>query len=227
VFNTVGGFAERYLRERSLRSNTVAGYRQLLESRILPRFRDTPLVDVTLGEIKAWRGSLDPTTEATNAAAYRLLRSLLQAAEEEELIDRAPPKIRGASTARVKRIAKPATFDELAIIIDNMPQRLRLFVVLAAFVGLREGEALELRRSDVDGRTGRIDITRKVDKNSRRGVPGACRECGRPITALRPPAACAPSTCLPRSSNCCSGTCSSTPPRARPACSSPATAPTT
>jgi integrase len=183
VFNTVGGFAERYLSERSLRPNTVTAYRQLLDSRILPTFRDTPLVDVTLADIKLWRASLDPKTEATNAAAYRLLRSLLQAAEEEELIDRAPPKIRGASTARVKRVAKPATFDELAVIIDNMPQRLKFFIVLAAFVGLREGEALELRRSDVDGLTGRIDVSRKVDKNAKREAPGACPGCGRPITA--------------------------------------------
>jgi integrase len=183
VLNTVGGFAERYLSERSLRPNTVGGYRQLLDSRILPTFRDIPLADVTLADIKSWRAALDPKTEATNAAAYRLLRSLLQAAEEEELIDRAPPKIRGASTARVKRVAKPATFDELAIIIENMPQRLKLFVVLAAFVGLREGEALELRRSDIDGRIGRIDVARKVDKNARRGAVGACRDCGRPITA--------------------------------------------
>jgi integrase len=183
VFNTVGGFAERYLSERSLRPNTLAGYRQLLDSRVLPTFRNTPLVDVTLADIKSWRAAMDPKTEATNAAAYRLLRSLLQAAEEEELIDRAPPKIRGASTARVKRMAKPATFDELAVIIENMPERLRLFIVLAAFVGLREGEVLELRRSDVDGRIGRIDVTRKVDKNANRDASGACRECGRPITA--------------------------------------------
>ena len=183
AFNTVGGFAERYLAERSLRPNTLSGYRQLLDSRILPKFRDTPLVDVSLAGIKSWRASLHPETEATNAAAYRLLRSLLQAAEEEELIDRAPPRIRGASTARVKRVAKPANFEELAVIIDNVPQRLRLFIVLAAFVGLREGEALELRRSDVDGRTGRIVVSRKVDKNAKRGARGACPDCGRPITA--------------------------------------------
>ena len=183
VFNTVGGFAERYLAERSLRPNTLSGYRQLLDSRILPTIRDTPLVDVSLAGIKSWRASLEPETEATNAAAYRLLRSLLQAAEEEELIDRAPPRIRGASTARVKRVAKPANFEELAVIIDNVPQRLRLFIVLAAFVGLREGEALELRRSDVDGRTGRIVVSRKVDKNAKRGARGACPDCGRPITA--------------------------------------------
>ncbi len=103
-----------------------------------------PLRDVTLSESKAWRASLDASTESTNAAAYWLVRSMMQAAEEE-LIDRAPPKIRGASSAPVKRVAVPATFDELAMIVDEMPDRLRLLIVLAAFVGLREGELLELR----------------------------------------------------------------------------------
>ena len=140
---------------------------------------------MTLSEIKAWRASLDPKTESTNAAAYRLLRSLLQAAEEEELIDRAPPKIRGASSAPVKHVAVPATLDEIAVIIDAMPERLRLLIVLAAFVGLREGELLELRRSDVDGVTGRINVTRKVDKDvdpgGRRGLPEL-----RPSRSARP-----------------------------------------
>ncbi len=181
--NTVAAFANRYLAERELRPNTISGYRQLLATRILPYFGEMPLRDVTLSEIKAWRASLDASTESTNAAAYRLLRSLMQAAEEEELIDRAPPRIRGASSAPVKRVAVPATFDELAVIVDEMPDRLRLLIVLAAFVGLREGELLELRRSDVDGVTGRIDVTRKVDKDANPSVRGACPECGRPISS--------------------------------------------
>lgn len=227
LFNTVGGFAERYLSERSLRPNTVSGYRQLLDSRILPTFRDAPLVEVTLADIKSWRAAMDPKTEATNAAAYRLLRSLLQAAEEEELIDRAPPKIRGASTARVKPYAPPATFDELAVIIENMPERLRLFIVLAAFFGLREGEALELRRSDIDGVTGRIDVTRKVDKNTKRDALGACSDCGRRSPPPRRRAVSGPCTCLRPSCQCCKSTCSSTRRQDQPGCSSPATAPTT
>jgi integrase len=181
--NTVASFAERYLRERGLRPNTVKGYRTLLQTRILPYFGEMPLREVTLAEIKAWRASLLASTEATNAAAYRLLRSILQAAEEEELIDRAPPKIRGASTARVKRVAVPATFDEVAVIIDRMPDRLKLLIVLAALVGLREGELLELRRADVDGVSGRISVTRKIDKDVVLGAPGACPNCGRPISA--------------------------------------------
>lgn len=181
-YNTVGTFAERYLKERTLRPTTVHNYRRLLIGRINPYFGEMPLRDVTLSEIKAWRASLDPRTEASNASAYRLLRSLLQAAEEEELIDRAPPKIRGAGTAGVQRVAVPATFEEIAVITDAMPVRLRLLIVLAAFVGLRQGELLELRRSDFDGVTGRINVARKVDKDVVPGAKGSCPRCGRVVS---------------------------------------------
>lgn len=181
--NTVGSFAERFVVERGLRPTTQKNYRLLLGTRILPYFADTPLTEVTLTEIKQWRASLDPATAASNAAAYRLLRALLQSAEEEELIFRAPPKIRGAGSSPVRRVAVPATLDELAVIVDAMPERLRLLIVLAAFVGLRQGELLELRRSDVDGVTGRLSVTRKVDKDVIPGAHNACLECGRVISA--------------------------------------------
>lgn len=73
--------------------------------------------------------------------------------------------------------------DEIAVIVDEMPENLKLFIVVAAIVGLREGELLELRRSDIDGTTGRISVTRKVDKGADRSIRGACPECGRPISS--------------------------------------------
>ncbi|MAS56159.1 MAG: hypothetical protein CMJ44_16330 [Pimelobacter sp.] len=76
--NTLQSFAERYLAERGLRPNTVRGYRALLKGQILPFFGDAPLHEVTLAQIKTWRASLDPGKESTNAASYRLLRSILQ-----------------------------------------------------------------------------------------------------------------------------------------------------
>lgn len=179
----VGMFAQCYLTGRGLRPNRLRGYAALLSSRILPYFADVPLRDVTLSEVQAWRSTLDPATESTNAAAYRLLRSVLQAAEEEELIDRVPPKIRGASAAKVKRTAVPATIPELAVIIDAIPARLKLLIVLASYVGLREGELLELRRSDIDGLTGRVRVTRKIDKDVIPGAVGACPNCGRAISS--------------------------------------------
>jgi hypothetical protein len=90
----------------------VRNYDALLATRILPYFGAMPLRDVTLSEIKAWRRSLDPTTASSNAAAYRL-RSILQAAQDGEVVDRAQPKIRGASTVPVKQVVIPATFGEI------------------------------------------------------------------------------------------------------------------
>jgi integrase len=181
--NTVAVYAERYLRDpdRGLRPSTIRGYRQMLDSRIIPKFGDTPLSEIKLSDIRAWRAQMSATTPAANAAAYRLLRSLLQAAEEDELIERAPSKIRGASSARTQRTATPATLDELATIVDHMPDRLKLFIVLAAFVGLREGELLELRRADIGDEIGTVSITRKVEKDADPSADGACRSCGRVV----------------------------------------------
>lgn len=77
----------------------------------------------------------------------------------------------------------PATFDEIAVTTEAMPDRLKLLIVLAGFVCLRQGEMLELRRSDVDGVNGRIDVSRKVDKDVVPGAVGACPQCGRAINA--------------------------------------------
>ena len=212
--NTVGTFAERYLVERDLRPTTVRNYQTLLDSRILPYFGEMPLRDVTLSEIKKWRASLDPETESTNAAAYRLLRSILQAAEEEELIDRAPPKIRGAGTAPVKQVAVPATLDEIAVIIDAMPERLQAAHRARRVrrpAGGRAARAAPLRRrrrhrpdqrhpQGRQGRADRCDPRRLPAVRSRRSARRRRR------------AASAPSTSRRRSSRCCRSTCSSTPP---------------
>ena len=202
-------------------------YQGLLATRINPYFGEMPLKNVTLSEIKAWRASLNPKTEATNAAAYRLLRSLLQAAEEEELIDRAPPKIRGAGSAPVRRVAVPATLDEIAIITDTMPEHLRLLIVLAAFVGLRQGELLELRRSDVDGVTGRIRSAARSTRTWSRVPAAPARSAVASSARRRRRAASGPSTSRRRSCRCCRSTCSSTRRPARPDCSFPVIAPTT
>ncbi len=181
--STLGPFAQRYLAQRDLRPTTLTNYRHLLRTRILPHFGDVPLHEITVTEVKAWLGRLNPDTESANAAAYRLLRTLLTSAAEEELIERVPPRVRGASVSTPKRVAKPATIEEIQAIVAAMPTNLKLFVVLAAYVGLRQGELLELRRSDLDLATGRIHVARKVDKDVIVGAKRVCPSCGRGISA--------------------------------------------
>ncbi|WP_165763283.1 MULTISPECIES: tyrosine-type recombinase/integrase [unclassified Nocardioides] len=179
--NTFAVYAERYLMSRDLRPKTVREYRGLLDRTLVPAFGETPLKAITREGVRAWHAALPTKTPAANAAAYRLLRSVMNAAEDDELIDRSPVRIQKASTARVKNPQKPSPVDEMATIVDNMPERLRLFIVLAAFAGMREGEIFELRRSDIRSTSGSISVTRKIEKDADPQADGACPNCGRVI----------------------------------------------
>lgn len=179
--NTFAVYAERYLTSRDLRPKTIREYRGLLDRTLLPAFGETPLKQITREAVRSWHEARPKTTPAANAAAYRLLRSVMGAAEDDELIDRNPARIQKASTARVKNPQKPSPVDEIATIVDNMPERLRLFIVLAAFAGMREGEIFELRRSDIEPTSGSIAVIRKIEKDADPTADGACPDCGRVI----------------------------------------------
>lgn len=174
-------YAERYLAERDLRSNTAKEYRRILTTVLLPAFGQTPLKRIGRDDVRSWHKALPVGTPSANAAAYRFLRSIMKAAEDDELIDRNPVRIAMASTARVQNEQKPSPVDEIATIVDAMPERLRLFIVLAAFTGMREGEIFELRRSDLDSPSGAIAVTRKIEKDANPTADGACANCGRVI----------------------------------------------
>jgi len=84
----------------------------------------------------------------------------LGSAVSDDLIAANPCHIRGAgSTKRVHQI-KPATFAELEAITVNLPDRYRLMVLLASWCAMRFGELIELRRSDIDMKAGKIMIRR-------------------------------------------------------------------
>ena len=73
-----------------------------------------------------------------------------------------PCRIRGAGQAKRVSRTEPATLDELATMVDAMPERYRLMVLLAAWCGLRFGELTELRGKDIDTRKGIIRLRRAV-----------------------------------------------------------------
>jgi integrase len=58
---------------------------------------------------------------------------------------------------------KPATLDELeALVVAMRPDRYKLMVLLASWCALRFGELAELRRSDIDLRSGVVRVRRAV-----------------------------------------------------------------
>jgi integrase len=61
-----------------------------------------------------------------------------------------PCHIKGAGNFKRVHKVTTLTLDELAALVDAMPERYQPMTLLAAWCGLRFGEFTELRRKDID-----------------------------------------------------------------------------
>lgn len=78
------------------------------------------------------------------AHCYSLLKTILETARmRDRIIESNPCAIRGAGTTERKIKPKPATLEQLGIIVGEMPDNLRLMVLLATWAALRFDELVE------------------------------------------------------------------------------------
>ena len=158
---TVADYADAWMADRELKSRTRGHYAYLLNKHVMPHLGGLLVKQVTPAIVRTWHAQLD-TGPTARAHAYALLRSIMATAVDDDLLPTNPCRIRGATKAKRARVIEPATLEELTVIAANMPDRLRLFVPLSAWCALRFGEAAELRRPDIDLRSGVIRIRRGV-----------------------------------------------------------------
>ena len=147
---TLSEYSASWLHSRTLKPRTRAHYRQLLDRHILPELGEYRLTAITPMIVRNWHAALAPNTPTYRAHAYGLLRTIMGTALGEQLIMINPCVIRGGSTSKTVHKSRPATLEELAILVEHMPDRLRLAVLIASWCGLRYGEIFELRRGDID-----------------------------------------------------------------------------
>jgi len=152
--------ANRQVAGRPLKDRTKEHYQAILDDHLLPAFGKRPLAAIKPADVREWYSVTLVDRPTMRAHAYSLLRTILNSAVAEELIDSNPCRISGAGTARRVHKIKPATVDELASITEAMPERLRLMVALGGWCALRFGEIVELRRGDIDLADGVIRIRR-------------------------------------------------------------------
>ena len=168
-------YAEQWLASRvtskgeALRPTTRAGYRNSLDVHILPRFGSLPLDEITRAAIRSWRGQFSAAGhDAAGAKAYSLLKAILQTAEDDELIQLNPCRLKGAGHAAKNRESVALTPHELAQLVDAMPERWRALTLVSGWCGLRIAESAGLRRADVDLKAGLLRI---VQTNQYVGTP--------------------------------------------------------
>jgi integrase len=176
---TFGVMAERWLSTKATRSaKTVAGYRCLLDTLVLPRWSDVALRDVSFDELQVWisglsvHGSIRFDGKGLSASRVRQTHQLIGAVLK--------------FAVRAKHLAaNPADGVELPRLPETEPRyltheqlhriavasgRYRTLVLVLGYCDLRFGEAAALRVSDGDIAGRRIRVRRSVTHVRKTGL---------------------------------------------------------
>jgi integrase len=158
-----------------LRESTRAKYRWSIDTKAIPFFGDARLAEVLPGDVRsyvAWlqdprkqKRTLAPATVHKHLAVIKLL---FASAVEDGLLRSSPAvHIRvGQGQARIEpRRVRAMEREQLAAVLAAVDPDWRLFFELLAATGLRIGEALELRWSDIDFGAKRLRVSRQVSKD--------------------------------------------------------------
>ena len=186
VLETFGDYATTWVATRDIKPKTREGYEHILSKYLLPAFGARPLAEITPPAVRAWWSSMDPGTPTVRSRAYGVLKAVMNTAVADDLVDANPCRIRGASNAPRARDVRPATVEELAVIVEAMPDRYRALVLLGAWCALRSGEMLELRRRDVDLVNGTVRVERAVSGSCVRTASDSFRVARPQACSARP-----------------------------------------
>lgn len=153
---------EAYI-SQNLKPSTQASHRSNVRTHLLPTFGTLRLSEISPVQImdffkKRAAAGLKPKSLLN---LYVLLQKMLNLAVALELLNTNP--IQRVPKPKVERAEKPSLSPaQVKAIADNMPENLKALVVLLYLTGLRIGEALALKWSDVDFEHSKLHIRRSV-----------------------------------------------------------------
>lgn len=182
---TVAEYVEDDIAARTLAATTEATYSDVLKRLIEPTIGSVPLGDLSPDTVRRWYKVTESDFGRAQAAkAYRVLSAACNVAVNDGVIGRNPCAVRGGGQERsVERNVLDAA--EALRLADYIDPRLRAFVLLAAFGGLRREELLALRREDLDLGAGTVSVNRAaVFVKGKRIVKAPKSEAGRRTVAL-------------------------------------------
>lgn len=165
-------YAARWIDARPIRPRTGELYRLQLRLHIAPYLGDMKVAKIQPSHVRAWHGTLVKRSglhPTTIAKVYRLLRSILNTAVEDELLEANPCRIRNGGREQTKERPIP-TVEQVKEIAQAMPDRLAAAVWIAALGGLRKGEILGLARRHVDVEQKTIVVERALQEVTGKGA---------------------------------------------------------
>ena len=166
-----------YLREwldgpHDLSPKTAERYKELAELQIIPHLGNKALRQLKPHEVGNWHNTLltsgakngQPLAARTVGHAHRVLRRALQIAVENEVLARNVASIKSPPTVEEDEV-EILTAEQMTVVIDKLVGHpLYEIVVIALATGMRRGELLALRLSDLDLDAATISVDRSLEE---------------------------------------------------------------
>ncbi|MFI5508958.1 tyrosine-type recombinase/integrase [Mycobacterium sp. NPDC051804] len=168
---TFGTIAEKWLATKAHRSpKTVAGYSSLLDTIVMPRWRDVPLFDMRYDDLQVWisglsmDGSVRFEGKGLSASRVRqthqIVGAVLKFAVRAKHIAVSPAD--GVELPTLPETERRYLTHEQLHRVAIASGRMRTLILVLGYCGLRFGEAAALRAEDVDVMARRIRVRRSV-----------------------------------------------------------------
>jgi integrase len=172
---TTGGYLEAWIRDSvrpRLRVATAHSYGQVVDLYVVPQLGRIPLAKLEPADVARMLASLSaredrPLSSTTVRYVYTVLRIALGRALRQGLV------VRNVATlvdppAKARHELRPLTAAEASAFLEAVRgDRLEALYVMAIALGLRQGELLGLRWSDVDLEAGAVAIRRQLQSRTR------------------------------------------------------------
>jgi integrase len=156
---TFGEYAERWARDQSdlaraglIRANTVCRFESALAAHLLPFFGKVSMSAIDRERCEAFRTTLFVSRALSPRSInglFAILRLILRRAMQDDVGPRADPTIGIRPLFAAPRRVDCYTREELRKLLLATPPKWRAVTGLAGLAGLRQGEILALRRTDI------------------------------------------------------------------------------
>lgn len=162
---TFGEFSTMYLNDirRSITYNTLLGYQQAINA--FSELKDMRLVDIIHSDIQAIFNSLPLKASTANLYLVKIKTIFKRALSPYELITKDPTSGIQPLKIKGKRKINALSKERLEAILARFKSRnytLYTACCIAAFAGLRVGEIMGLKWSDIDFKAGTLKVERQM-----------------------------------------------------------------
>lgn len=167
---TFSEYTETWLKTRDIKPSTKAAYASLLKRRLRPAFGGKGLDGITTSDVNSWLAGSADLALKTRRNAVALLTTIFDDGVADHRLAANP--MRSRTLQKPRAIHAEDESDDIEIlntaevnqVLDALPPEAYPLFLLLCSSGLRLGEALALRWSDVDSASRRLRVRRSVHK---------------------------------------------------------------